>query len=43
MNDNTLTRYDHFFGKETRYATRLHKFGEAGNVKMGKDGKLGDR
>ncbi len=39
---NTLTRYEHFFGKAPWYATRLHEFDEAGTVKTWKDEKLGD-
>ncbi len=39
-NGNLLTRYEHFFGEAPRYATMLWKFGEAGTVKIGMNGKL---
>ncbi len=43
QNRNTLTWYKHFYGEAPKYAIKLQEFGEAGTVKMGKDGKLGDR
>ena len=37
------TRIEHFQGKLPAFAKHLRTWGEAGTVKMGKDGKVGDR
>jgi len=43
VDGKVLTRYEHFHGKYPWYAKALRTFGEAGTVKVGKHGKVGNR
>ena len=42
INEKTMTRYEHFHNKKSAFASNLWSFGEAGTIKTGKCGKLGD-
>ena len=42
INGVKFIRYEHFHGKKPMYAKNLHTWGEAGTVKIGKNGKIGD-
>ena len=43
LGDKTATRDIHMYGQNPKWAVNLRTWGEAGVVKVGKDGKTGDR
>ena len=43
IDDVTKTRIEHYGMQMPKFAKNLRTWGEAGTVKSGKDGKLGDR
>lgn len=43
LNGESKTRDEHVFGSNPKWAANLRTWGEAGVVKVGKDGKTGDR
>ena len=43
LNGKVCMHYEHFHGTKPLYAMALWEWGEAGTVKIGKNGKVGDR